>query len=293
MAAVLLASLGTKPQVVTTTLDLLQTAGASLGEVAILFPHTPQLDQAREQLRLEFERHAAYQGLHLIEHELHDETGPVPDVDSEATAQRTFVAVFQLLRALRMAEPQRPIHVSLVGGRKLLAIYALAAAQLIMGAHDRLWYTAVSAGYAASGRLHPERPEDARLVPVPLPVLGSASSLWLDPAAEIDPFTASAQQRERQLRQDLAHARAFVRSAISPAERRVLAVLVGDGASNQEIGERLHLSPRTVERHLGEIGARAALYWELPGPASRTQLVALLAPYFRLQAQGEVAGIPA
>jgi DNA-binding NarL/FixJ family response regulator len=42
---------------------------------------------------------------------------------------------------------------------------------------------------------------------------------------------------------------------LSPRERDVLE-LVADGLSNEQIGERLHLSVRTVERHLSNIYAK-------------------------------------
>ncbi|MBL8055973.1 MAG: helix-turn-helix transcriptional regulator, partial [Anaerolineales bacterium] len=74
-------------------------------------------------------------------------------------------------------------------------------------------------------------------------------------------------------------ARAFVQTALTAGERRVVAVLVRHGASDQEIAARLTLSPRTVERHLGEAYAKAAVHWGLPA-VSRAQLVALLNLYY-------------
>ena len=52
---------------------------------------------------------------------------------------------------------------------------------------------------------------------------------------------------------------------ISPAERRVLAVL-RSGASNREIAAALYLSVRTVESHISSLLAKT-------GGRNRTQLV--------------------
>jgi DNA-binding CsgD family transcriptional regulator len=43
--------------------------------------------------------------------------------------------------------------------------------------------------------------------------------------------------------------------------------LVGEGMSNREVGERLFLSPRTVEKHVENLGRKL-------GVATRSQLVA-------------------
>ena len=57
------------------------------------------------------------------------------------------------------------------------------------------------------------------------------------------------------------------RFGITGREAEVLA-LVTEGLSNRDIGRRLYLSPRTVERHLGSLMAKT-------GTTSRTQLAAL------------------
>ena len=53
--------------------------------------------------------------------------------------------------------------------------------------------------------------------------------------------------------------------AISPAESRVLALLLG-GRSNRQIAERLGLSPRTVESHISAM-------FEKTGCRNRSQLL--------------------
>jgi DNA-binding CsgD family transcriptional regulator len=56
---------------------------------------------------------------------------------------------------------------------------------------------------------------------------------------------------------------------ITAREREVLDLL-GQGLSNREIGERLYLSPRTVERHVANLTVKT-------GVERRAQLVAFAA----------------
>ena len=50
--------------------------------------------------------------------------------------------------------------------------------------------------------------------------------------------------------------------------------LLADGASNKDIGARLYLSPRTVERHVANLSVKT-------GAARRSELVALAAKTLR------------
>ncbi len=60
---------------------------------------------------------------------------------------------------------------------------------------------------------------------------------------------------------------------LSPREREVLALLA-EGRSNQAIGERLFLSPKTVEAHVRGIFTRLSL---LPAPDDNRRVLAVLA----------------
>jgi len=60
--------------------------------------------------------------------------------------------------------------------------------------------------------------------------------------------------------------------SLSPRESEVM-VLVAEGRSNDEIADELHLSVRTVERHLHNIYGKLGVQ----GPSARTAAVARLA----------------
>ena len=60
---------------------------------------------------------------------------------------------------------------------------------------------------------------------------------------------------------------------LTPREREILS-LIAEGRSNQAIGQRLFLSERTVESHVGSIFTKLGL---LPTPDDHRRVLAVLA----------------
>lgn len=278
----LIATLGTKPQVVTTAADLLLAEGHTLSEVVVL--HTGSdaepMASALARLRAEFAAYPAYRSLSLSLQPVPHLDKPIPDIQSPAEAEAAFRAIYRAVLSAKRAE--RTVHLSIVGGRKVFAVYGMAAAQLLFDDDDCLWYVLAGGKFLAEERLHPEPGDEAKLVRVPVLRWGTISPILTDLSRLDDPFEAAERQRELQLRRQLEDARAFVLGAMTGGERRVVELLVQEGLGNAQIAENLTLSPRTVERHLGEAYRKAAAHWELPA-VSRTQLVALLHLYYALK----------
>jgi len=84
------------------------------------------------------------------------------------------------------------------------------------------------------------------------------------------------------LNEMLERARLFVMGSLSFAERPVVEILARERLSDAEIGERLSLSPRTVEQHLRSAYRKAAAHWDL-ADVNRAQLVGLLSVYYTLR----------
>jgi DNA-binding CsgD family transcriptional regulator len=156
------------------------------------------------------------------------------------------------------------------------------AAQLLFDTNDRLWYLYSGGDFLASKRLHPHSGDDVHLVEIPVVQWSHVSPMLLDLSEIEDPFKALERQKELHLKEQLDQQRAFVRGSLTPAEERVAAMLVREGLSDNEIAERLYLSPRTVEQHLRSAYTKAAAHWELVS-VSRTQLVALLGLYYTVE----------
>lgn len=68
---------------------------------------------------------------------------------------------------------------------------------------------------------------------------------------------------------------------LTPAEERVVALLVHDGQSDVEIAAHLGISSRTVEQHLRSAYRKAAAHWNMEN-VNRAGLVVLLGYYYLL-----------
>jgi len=281
--AVLIATLGSEPQVVTAAFDLLQARYLSLRQVIVLHTTAPgAVAAAVETLR----RAAPTLPVPLTLLPITDQGQPLIDVETPQASQAALRALYQQLRQAKMQGWQ--VHLLIAGGRKTLAIFGMVAAQMLFDEEDRLWHLFSSGEFLASRRLHPGPGDEVHLVEIPVIRWSQLSPVFGELAQIDDPFLALERIRGLQIHEKIAHARAFVEGRLSAAERRVVQALVEEGLSDQEIGERLALSPRTVERHLRSSYSKAAEHW---GAAAFTRagLVAVLQLYYSFQIGGKPA----
>lgn len=79
----------------------------------------------------------------------------------------------------------------------------------------------------------------------------------------------------------MTQARSFVLGALTPAEERVVSLLVREGLSDRQLAARLNLSTRTVEQQLRSAYGKAADHWELDS-VNRAQLISILNLYYNI-----------
>ncbi len=273
---VLLATLGTEAQVVTAAWSLLRAQGEPIHAIEVLLTQAPAIRAAARRLEQAAAQKPLFPPLRFVP--LQDAQGrPLHDVITEADTRAAFTAIYRRLRAHK-AQGHR-VHFLIAGGRKPLALFGMAVAQLLFDAEDRLWHLYSAGDFLESKRLFPAPQDQVQLVPLPVvPWHRLAPALVALEGVE-DPWQAVQRAWQLTLNERLARARRFVEEHLTEAERRVVALLVREGLSDRDLAARLHMSERTVGRHLSSAYTKAAAFWGLDR-VQRAQLVALLHLYF-------------
>jgi len=139
-SSTLVATLGGQPQIVTFTLDLLRSRCEVIDQVVIVYlASSPRYSQAYRLLMGEFigDRydddacHLRSVPIYLMDDRLSDARTP-QEVDA---VWKTFYQIFADLKS----QGQR-IHLSLTGGRRIMALLAFSVGMLLFDSADRVWH---------------------------------------------------------------------------------------------------------------------------------------------------------
>jgi CRISPR-associated protein Csx14 len=280
--AVLIAAVGTKPQLVTIAVDLLQAGGERLEEVVLLHTTLGRVGNRASVGLLTQEFGRVYPDVPLRPVCLCDERGiPLVDVASEAAARAVFQVLYREVKAAKQAG--RRVHLSIAGGRKIIAIYGMAVGQLLFDARDRVWHIFSVPTLMESQALHPGVGE-ASLIRVPVLRWSQISPALTDLILSEDPFEALRRQEAWLETDALRKAQLFTVQELTPAEKDVVRLMVRRGLTNAEIAERTYRSPKTVEHHLSSAYAKARSFFGLMR-ADRHTLTSLLAPLYLLEGE--------
>ncbi|GAB4477040.1 MAG: CRISPR-associated ring nuclease [Anaerolineales bacterium] len=282
-SATLIATLGTEPQVVTATLDLLLENGEPIRSVAVV--HTiassnPAIHNALTTLE-QVSSEQYYPDIHFAFHAISAPHGkPYEDVKSEPASRAAFTLLYRLVRQAKL--DQQKIHLCIAGGRKVTSIFGMAVAQLLFDEWDRLWHLYSSGDFLISKRLHPQPGDEVHLLPIPVARWSSVSPILLDLAQVDDPFEAYERQRLSHLREEYQRAKVFIERRLTASEREAVAFLVQETLSDEEIAQRLCKSKRTIEQQLRSAYRKAKEHYGVED-IGRVHLIALLKIYYTLQ----------
>jgi len=287
---VLIATLGTQPQVITLAVDLLEDdEDIVVDEVYVI--HTEDRDrvgEALKQLRAEF-RHNRYRERHCLFRPvpiLTPEDRPVRDIRSEEDARNTFRTIFRTVKERK--KERRIVHLSIAGGRNSMGAYGVVTAQILFGGEDKLWHIISREKFERSGAMHRRTPSDAVLTAIPvLYWSGVSPPVMAALAREDDPFRAIEAQQQWMERQADLQREEFLTQVLTLTEKHVVEDFVTHGGTDREIAARLtsllghNVSNRAVSTHLQHIyGKMQDFFFDYSVPVNRGTVMQQFAEFF-------------
>jgi CRISPR-associated Csx14 family protein len=278
LQSILIATLGSEPQVVTAVLDLLLAGGADIQQVHVLHttPGGGRLNEAIDVLRADARSHVYPAPAAFLFHPLIVDKRRIRDIETPEATLAAFQLMYDLIRKAKLSG--RQVHLSIAGGRKNAAIYGMVAAQLLFDEADRLWHLYSGGEFLASKRLHPQPGDDVHLLSIPV-LLRSYISPALTVLRGVESAADALEHFQRlDLEEKLEQIRSYLFGSLTPAEARVVELLAREGWNDRELAQRLCISARTVEQHLRSAYAKAADHWQVP-QVNRAILIRLVSLY--------------
>ncbi|HEY1351632.1 MAG TPA: CRISPR-associated ring nuclease [Ktedonobacteraceae bacterium] len=246
---VLVATLGGQPQIVTLTLDLLLQRGFPIREVIVLHPGAQAPSRLYHALlRLHSEFAGGYpltpHPIHFHSHPLELDGHPIADITDDEHTDGTLDTIHRLLGDLKRQGYR--VHLSVSGGRRLMALLAIAVAALNFDRHDAIWhlYTPEAVrDVVAEGRLMHVAPDaGVKLIQGPFLSLGA----YL-PNPEQSFRRVQQEQRAQWDAQERTRCAEVVEKATS-AQLKVLRAFAR-GLRPQQVAHELCIAPVTVNTH--------------------------------------------
>ena len=262
----LLATLGGQPQVVTFTLDLLLRRDFPISEVIVIHPHAVQkrLQHSLEQLGSEFagdcyhfDRKTLTCRFRLKVLEL--DATPLDDIADSTGAKGARETIYRFIQELK--RQPRHIHLSVTGGRRLMALMAISAAQLKFDPFDHIWhiYTPeqLREQVMDGQRMHVPPEAGVTLIEVPFIPLGAYF-------AGIEHLADSTQAVQHHMDEQERRRCERVEQALN--HRRPLDILqaFAKGMNPQEVADTFSITLSTVSTHSSKIFAECRIAWDLP-----------------------------
>jgi CRISPR-associated protein Csx14 len=284
---VLVATLGGQPQIITFTLDLLLQAGYPISKVIVVHPSAPprsRLQHALHCLYAEFTGdyyRAAQHTIHFQSQVLELDGQPIDDIVDSSHADGTLNTIHRLIGDLKRQGYH--IHLSVSGGRRMMALLAISVAALNFDRHDHIWHinTPENIKSAADEGNIMHVPTDAgiRLIEGPFVALGA---YIYSPARSF--HIAQEEQRIQMEAQERARC-AQVVERTTPAQLKILRALAG-GSHPKQVAKELELSSATVNSHCTFLYSYCRDAWNIPKGEQLNYhfLQAKFAEYFQAEA---------
>ncbi len=265
---ILLATLGGQPQIVTFTLDLLLRESFPISEVFVIHPKAsdPRIQHSLACLRAQFIDNCYQIDGHTISCRFDSRTLrlnniPQEDIVDDVGAVGAHETIYHLIRELKQ-QRQCIVHLSVTGGRRIMALLAISAAQLNFKHTDYIWHIYTPEVFRQQANegaiMHASPEDDVRLFKVPFVPWGNyfpGLPQSPDLRSQIDP-------------QELAQCTRVV-LALTESQRKTLRAFA-KGLNRKQVAEVLSISLKTVDAHKTVIYQKCAEEWNVPPDESIT-----------------------
>lgn len=276
---VLIATLGSEPQVVTLALDLLRAKGYPIFEVVVVHTTGASVQPALKRLAGEFPKPGTcgYRTIAVAK-----DQWTVADILTEADTASLLRTLYRTVLAEKRAG--RHVHLSIAGGRKPMAMYGMVVAQLLFGEDDHVWHLLTENWRPGDRQVMHIRPGDGvSLVPIPVLRWSAVSPMLTELAVREDPWEAIQTQQSIRQAEEQRYKREFIEQTLTKAERELVR-LACQGIDNAAIARRLHKSEKTVANQFTTVYGKLREWRGLREDVAvtRPMLVAEFSVYFSL-----------
>jgi CRISPR-associated protein Csx14 len=284
--AILIATLGSEPQVITLALDCLRARGHRITRVIVVHtaPTQDPIRTAFAKLKAELPSYKSATPpvtFRFVPIEREDGTRSA-DIATEADAGAVFRTLYrEVLQAKRAGHR---VHLSVAGGRKVMSVYGMAVAQMLFDDGDCLWHVLSEGKLLTDKRMHAEADDDIVLIPVPVLRWGSVSPALILSKTD-DPMQAFQVQQALRDAEATQRKREFLEQVLTEAERDVLKLLVREQLPNKRLAARLRRTQGTVANQLTDIYTKFRAHFNTPD-ADRAVLIAAFAPLLLREGKG-------
>lgn len=262
---VLVATLGGQPQIITFTLDLLLQRGYPISEVIVVHPSAtkqPRLQSALRCLEAEFTGdyyQTAQRPIHFRSQVLELNRQPIDDIVSSDHADGTLNTIHHLIGDLK--RQGYCIHLSVSGGRRMMALLAISVATLNFDRHDHIWHINTPDNIKISADegniMHVATDAGIRLIEGPFIALGA----YIYPPARS--FNIAQEEQRSQMEAQERARRADVIGRATPAQLKILQAYARQ-LNPRQIAEELKISLATVNSHSTFLYAYCHEAWNIP-----------------------------
>jgi CRISPR-associated protein (TIGR02584 family) len=240
--SVFLATLGQRPEAITMALDALLPR-YHYAEVRILHTDAERSGIADAYAQLMHVLKADYDGLKILGTALTYVNGsPLIDISDQHSAEAYYYALLEIVRQYRVQHI--PIHLLVAGGRKAMSIYAALAAALLFGEHDRLWTIHTPQDMMQAGLFHAPAGTQDRVQIIQLPVRPSRLLPGVLAGEDVQHLLERSRSSPREM---------FLQSLTEEESKVAEALRQHPYSGNDELGEILAKSPRTIEKIYGKL----------------------------------------